>query len=138
MQNWKRIKKHFPWSNNKNKYQKTERLDPRLAQIIIKHLFIIQWCYCNVWKATTRYLLVTTSLVCIAQYHFICKIYVCMGIITWVCSDIVQVQCLLGTIKTFCHALLWKINNSQHEIFVLTAKKLSRLTETCSNSFRWN
>lgn len=51
------------------------------------------------------------------QYLVIHMIYVWKGWesrITWVCSDVVQVQCLLGAIKTFCHALLWKIN-SQHK-----------------------
>lgn len=30
---------------------------------------------------------------------------------TWVHSNVVQVQCLLGAIETFCHALLFRINN---------------------------
>lgn len=37
-----------------------------------------------------------------------------MRIITWVCSNVVQVECLLGGIETFCHALLSDKNKNQH------------------------
>ena len=60
-----------------------------------------------------------------------CIQLVCGDIITWICSDVVQIQSLLGAIKPFCHALLWEINNMRG--LISTARSCQTLA-----SFQFN
>lgn len=51
------------------------------------------------------------------------KDYVSEAIMTWVCSDIVQIQCLLRAIKTFRHALLQNMGGGDISVIRQFKKK---------------
>lgn len=57
----------------------------------------------------------------------IVKDYVSEAIMTWVCSDIVQIQCLLRAIKTFRHALLQNMGGGDISVIRQFKKKMQHL-----------